>query len=104
MKPHNKDAVLAKHTGIRTFEVVQYVSAPIPGDTIDDYPNNIQDVLYKALEKLAKKVKLPLVIVHVGCYENFDYDGTNPMHSKWYLWVVASEIVIDDRKKGELLQ
>lgn len=80
---------LMGNTGIRTFEIVQYVDAPIPGG-IDDWPANIQDVVYAALEKKAQEVELPLKIVHSYCAK--DIDSVNPRYI-WYLHVLASEIV-----------
>ncbi len=80
---------LLGNTRIRTFEIVQYVSAPTPGG-IDDWPANIQDAVWAALEKKAHDVELPLKIVHSYCAK--DIDSTDPTRV-WYLHIIASEIV-----------
>lgn len=75
--------------GLRTFEVVQYVSGPLPGK-IDDWPPQIQDAIEAALEEKAKQVELPLKIVHSYCAK--DVDSVDPQRV-WYVHVLASEIV-----------
>lgn len=83
-----------KPSGIRTFEIVQYVTAPLEGG-MDDWPSNIQDAVYKALEDKAAQVELPLVIIHSRC--DIDWDATDPLR-KFYLHIVASEVVMADER------
>lgn len=85
----------AKHTGIRTFEIVQYISGPLEGE-LNDWPANIQDAVYAALERKAKEVELPLAIVASRC--DIDHDATDPQR-KFFLHIVASEIVMADERE-----
>lgn len=87
---------MTKHTGIRTFEIVQYVSAPLPGG-MDDWPANIQDQIFAALEAKSKQVELPLVIT--GSYCGTDYADTEGQPDKYYLHIVASEIIAADERE-----
>jgi len=88
---------LPKHTGIRTFEMVQYVTAPLEGD-MDDWPANIQDVIMAAVEAKAKEVELPLVIVMSRCAE--DIDTIDPQQ-RYFIHVILSEVVmkVEDGRK-----
>lgn len=83
-----------KTTYIRTFELVQNVTGFMEGD-ISNWPNNIQDAIYAALERLAQKVQLPLAIVLSYC--DIDYGDTKEQ-DKPYVHVVASEIVAADSR------
>lgn len=76
---------------IRTFEIVQYITAPIECETLDDLPANLQDAVLMALEQKAKEVELPLAIIAVRCDK--DIDSTDPKRV-WFLHIVASEIVL----------
>lgn len=87
-------ADFSKSTGVRTFEIVQYITAPLEGD-IEQWPSNIQDRIYEALEKKSNDVELPLKIVASYCA--IDY-GENTSEDRPYLHIIASEIVaVDDR-------
>ena len=80
---------------IRTFDLAANVNGWLDG-TIDDWPANIQDVLYAALERKAKEVQLPIVIVYSKCEIDPDVPEGSPGH--FYLHVIASEIVIADER------
>lgn len=75
--------------GIRTYEVVQYVSGPLLG-SMDDWPARIQDKLFAALEVKSRQEEKPLMVVHSYCEK--DIDSTDPKR-QWYVHVIASEIV-----------
>jgi hypothetical protein len=77
---------------VRTFEIVQYVTAPLEGK-LDDWPANIQDAVYAALDRKAAEVQLPLCIVDSAC--QVDY-GDTPEEDKFFLRIIASEIVAVD--------
>lgn len=78
---------------IRTFELIVNVSSLLEG-TIDDWPSNIQDGIYEAMERKADEVGLPLAIVHSGCEHDID-EG-------YYIRVIISEVVMgDDRVVGD---
>lgn len=83
-------------TGIRQFEIVVHVNGWLEGE-LKDWPANIQDAVYAALEKKAKDVELPLAIVFSKC----DHDPTISDTSdprKFWLHIIASEVVMaDDR-------
>lgn len=78
---------------VRTFEIVQYLNAPIECETMDDLPANLQDAVFAALEAKAAQVELPLKIVLVRCDK--DIDSLDPTRV-WFLHIVASEIVAAD--------
>lgn len=85
-----------EHTGLRTFEIVQYVDGYIEG-TFNDWPANIQDAIFAALEWKSKQVGLPLAIVSSKCDHDPDIDDTAHPRKFW-LHIVASEVVMaDDR-------
>lgn len=86
---------MAGHTGIRTFELVQYISAPIECETLTDLPAQMQDAVLAALEAKSKEVELPLAIVAIVC--DVDY-GDTPEDDKPYLRIVASEVVMADER------
>ena len=83
-------ADLMAATHIRTFEIVQYVTGYVDGG-MDDWPTNLQDRIYAALERKAHEVQLPLKIVHSYCNE--DIDSTDE-RKRFYVHVIASEIVV----------
>ncbi len=84
------------HTGtVRTFELIQYVTAPLEGG-IKDWPSHIQDAIYEALEKKAQQVELPLTIVDAGCL--IDYADEEGQADRFYVLVMASEIVVRDER------
>lgn len=86
---------MTKNSAIRTFELVQYTTAPIPCETMDDLPNNLQDQVYEALERASKKIELPLCIVAVE--SSIDYGETED-EDRPYLRVIASEVVMADER------
>lgn len=77
-----------KATGIRVFDMMVNVSGYLEGK-FDDWPPNIQDPIYVALEKKTHEVELPLTIIDSGCGQ--DEDG-------FYLHVIASEVVVGDER------
>lgn len=87
-------AAVQKITGVRTFEIVQYVSGFMPGE-LEDWPNNIQDRILDALERKSKEVELPLTIVHSRC--DVDY-GETKAQDRYYVHIIASEIVAADSR------
>lgn len=84
-----------KTTGIRTFEVDVPISAPLEGE-LNDWPANIQDGIYAALERIAEREQLPLAIVHSRC--DVDHDVAEGAPGRYYLHVVASEVVMADER------
>lgn len=69
---------------LRTFELFVRTTSPLEGG-LDDWPANVQDKIFEALEKKAKEVMLPLAIVYSGA--DTDFDGNPCAH------VIASEVV-----------
>jgi hypothetical protein len=86
---------------LRTFELVAWVSAPMPG-TIDDWPANIQDRILAALQTISDREKVPLTIVSCVCEVNPDYDDKLPPgeedNAPAFIRVIASEIVVVDTR------
>jgi len=87
--------VADKTTSIRTFEIDVPVSAPLEGE-LTDWPANIQDPIYEAFELLAQKEQLPLAIVHSRC--GVDHDVAEGAPGRFFLHVVASEVVMADER------
>lgn len=79
-------------TGVKTFELVQYVNGYLEGE-LKDWPANIQDAVMQALERKAREVELPLTIV--GSYCDLDY-GETKGQDRFFLRIIASEIVVKD--------
>ncbi len=87
-------SLIQQATGIKTYEIVQYVSGYLDGD-LSTWPANIQDRILEALERKAQDVEHPLTIVHSRC--DVDY-GETSAQDRFYIHVIASEIVVaDDR-------
>src|SRR5690606_27256706 len=82
-------------TGIRTFEIVQYVSGHLEG-AIDDWPAQVQDAVWQALEDKAKEVGLPLSIVLSKCEHDPELTAEHP--HKFWLHIIASEVVMADER------
>lgn len=88
---------LITQQGIRTFEILQYISAPLEGE-LADWPANIQDAVYAALERKSKDVELPLAIVASRCDIDHDAEAEGRPHQKFFLHIVASEVVMADER------
>lgn len=82
-------------TGIRTFEIVQYVSGWLEGK-LEDWPAQIQDAVAAALETKSNEVELPLSIVFSKCDHDPDLPDDHPR--KFWIHIVASEIVMADKR------
>lgn len=88
---------LISHIGLRTFEIVQYISGPLEGE-LADWPANIQDAVYAALEAKAKEVELPLAVVASRCDIDHDAEAEGRPTQKFFLHIVASEVVMADER------
>jgi len=86
---------MQKLTGIKTYDLVQYVTGFLEGE-IDDWPAAIQDAVYAALEKKSGEVEHPLAIVHSRC--DVDYADDDRSQDRFYVHVIASEIVVADSR------
>lgn len=84
-------------SGIRIFEMIQNVTGYIEGE-LSDWPAQLQDPIYEAVERKAKEVELPLTIVYSRCHIDYGdaQDGTD---DKFYIHVIASEIVVADERE-----
>lgn len=82
-------------TGIRQFEIVQYVSGHLEGE-LKDWPAQIQDAVHKALEDKAAEVELPLTVVFSKCEHDPELEAPHPR--KFWIHVIASEIVMADER------
>ena len=70
--------------GIRIFECVVNVTGYLEGE-LDDWPANIQDKIYLALERKADEAKIPITVIFSYCGHDVD-EGH-------YIYVLASEVV-----------
>ena len=79
----------------RTFEIVIECDKAWQG-VIDDWPPNIQDKVWGALERLKDREEIQLTIIHSEFRDN-DHAGDNVKAQYPYvMYIVASEIVIKD--------
>lgn len=84
-----------KTTQIRTFELDVPVSGALDVP-FEDWPANIQDGIWTALDRLAEREQLPLQIVYAKYMTDPDTPPEAPGHH--YLHVVASEVVMADER------
>lgn len=88
---------------IRTFEIVQNVSGKLEGE-LKDWPQQMQDAVGLALERLSKKKEIPLAIVGSYCAWEADTVLANGTKGSWYVHIIASEIVKKHSLEGFTLQ
>lgn len=86
---------MVKSTGIRTFELDVSISGPL-SVPFDDWPANIKDGIYAAMERLAAQVQLPLQMVYAEY--KIDHDKQEDEPGRHFLHVIVSEIVIADER------
>lgn len=91
----NNTGLINQSVGVKTYQLVQYVTGFMEGD-INDWPPVIQDKINEALEKKAKEVQHPLVIVFSQCGVEHKYDEEG--QDRFYVQVIASEIVVADER------
>lgn len=70
---------------VRTFDMVQNISGPVEGE-INDWPAQMQDTIWFALEQIKKKHQLPSMplIVMSRCDHDIDQG--------WYVHVIAQHV------------
>ena len=84
-----------KTTQIRAFELDVPVSGALD-IPFDDWPANVSDGIWQALDRLAEREQLPLKIVHACYVRDPDLPEEAPGHHA--LHIIASEVVMaDDR-------
>lgn len=88
VKPPGGFRIIARQP--RTFQIVAAVSGPLEGE-LQDWPQQMQETVYKALERKAKEISIPLTIV----FSAYAYDAIEYGH---YVQIIASEIIAG--KKG----
>ena len=88
--------------GVRVFDMTVGVDA-YPGEKIDDWPANIQDGVYAAVEALGNELQIPLAIVDSRADK--DEDDTLPDgRPLFFIHVVISEVVMGLPEQTETLQ
>ncbi len=87
--------VVDKTTDIRTFEGAFPISGKLDVP-FADWPSNIQDGIWEALDALASKVELPLQVVYAEYRTDPDVPEEAP--GRHYLHVVVSEVVMADER------
>lgn len=90
-------SLLTKSTGVKTYQMVVNVTGFLEGE-LSDWPANIQDKILEALEAKAQEVEHPLTVVYSACGKDWGSDDSNP---KFFLHVIASEIVVADSRMFE---
>lgn len=78
--------------GVRVFDMTVSVSA-YPGDKLDDWPANIQDGVYHAVETLGDQLQIPLAIVDSRADMDPDEKQENG-DPVFFIHVVISEVVM----------
>lgn len=79
-------------TRARTFELVQYITAPLNVESMADLPSQMQDQVLEALERKAAMTGLKLAIAGIRCDEDVDEPVDSP--KRYYLHIVASEVIV----------
>lgn len=85
--------------GPRLFTLEVDVSGPLAGE-LKDWPANIQDGILSALDRLAERERVPVAIVYSECER--DWAHMDPFKDRWYVNVVASEVVAGIDHRGVL--
>lgn len=86
------------HTGVRTFECIQYVTGPLDG-TLEDWPAQIQDAAHAAMERKSQEEQIPLTVVAAYCDK--DHDAIDPRKT-WFVRIILSEIVVAPAPEARL--
>lgn len=82
-------------SGVRTFEIVQYVTGHMEGE-LKDWPSNVQDAVMAALEAKSDDVELPLAIVFSKCDHDPELPEGHPQ--RFWIHIIASEVVMADER------
>lgn len=91
--------LIGQPTHIRTFEIVQNVTGFLEG-SINDWPAQMQDQIFEALDRLAERVQLPVCIVAAYC--DVDYgEAQDRSQDRIFVRVIASEIVASYEPKNK---
>lgn len=69
---------------VRTFDVKAYLDAPVPGE-IADWPANIQDRIFNAIERLERRENIVCTIFHSRCDKDY---GEVAAQDRWYVHVI----------------
>lgn len=89
---------IASISNVKTYEIKQYVTQYTEG-TLDDWPAQMQDAVYEALDRLAERVEHPVTVV--ASWMDIDYGDTGD-DDRPFAVIVASEIVVADSRYMEL--
>lgn len=81
-------------SSIRTWESKVQVTGYLEG-TIKDWPAQIQDGIYAAMEVKSQEVELPLALVHSSCECMYNDEGKV---DGYFIYIVLSEIVARDMR------
>jgi len=92
-KPQTGEKAIVQ--GVRTWQVVLDATGYHEG-AIEDWPAQLQDRIYQALEDLSKQVQLPVTIVYSGFHNNDHASDEKKKTHPYFMWIVASEVVIKD--------
>lgn len=82
-------------TSIKTFEAVVPISGKLDVP-FDDWPNNIKDGIWQALDSMAHQLQMPLQIVYAEYKTDPDVPEEAPGHH--YLHLAVSEVVMADER------
>lgn len=91
-----KDTVIGTRQP-RVFTIEVDVSGPLAGE-LNDWPANIQEGIYAALDRLAERERVPVAIVYSECERDFAH--MDPFKDRWYINVVASEVFMGVDHRG----
>ncbi len=79
----------------KTAEVIQHVTGPLLGE-LSDWPQNIQEVIHAALERLRKKTGLDYKIIGSYCDRDAEFvDETKG----WYVCVRAMAHIYPEHRR-----
>mgnify|MGYP003386671967 CR=1 FL=1 len=78
---------------IKTWEVTQDVTA-YPGASFAEWPAMVQDKILAAMDRLARRVELPLAVVHSSAGVDHG-DAADGSDDRFFIHVVVSEVVVE---------
>ena len=71
------------------------ITRPLLG-TLNDWPANIQDTIFAAMERLSQREQIPLAVIMSRCDVDESYAEGVP--GRYFLHVILSEVVVADER------
>lgn len=79
---------------VKVWDLLAPISGPLEGK-LNDWPDNVQEVVYKMVEAKSKQMELPLAVVDSACIIDYG-EAEDGSEDRWMIQVVVSEVVAKD--------